>query len=148
MTRKLWTCPQCGNTFATPNQWHSCGRFDLEAHFEGATEEVELLYQKFAEMVRSCGPVRIIPQETRIAFQVRIPFASLTPHKSHVVGGLILDAPIESPRFTKVESLGPRTHAHSFKLEKLEELDDEFMAWIRRAYAVGAQRPLEDDKGA
>ena len=148
MTRKLWTCPQCGNTFATPNQLHSCGQFDLEAHFEGATEEVELIYQKFAGMVRSCGPVRIIPQKRRIAFQVRTQFASLTPSKSHVVGGLIFDEPMKSPRFTKIELLGPRTHAHSFRLEKLEELDDEFMGWIRRAYAVGAQRPFGEDKGA
>lgn len=148
MTRKLWTCPQCGNTFTTPNQWHSCGQFDLDAHFEGADEEVELMYQKFAGMVRSCGPVRIIPQKTRIAFQVRTRFATLTPYKSHVIGGLILEEPIESDRFTKVESFGPRAHAHSFRIEKLEELDDEFMGWIRRAYAVGAQRSLEEDKGA
>jgi hypothetical protein len=64
------------------------------------------------------------------------------------VGGLILDEPIKSDRFTRVESFGPRAHAHTFRLEKLEELDDEFMGWIRRAYAVGAQRSLEEDKGA
>ncbi|MEJ2152154.1 MAG: DUF5655 domain-containing protein [Gemmatimonadota bacterium] len=148
MTRGLWTCPQCGNTFTTPNQWHSCGQFDLEAHFESVDEEVELRYQRFAGMVRSCGPVRIIPQKTRIAFQVRTRFAILTPYKSHVIGGLILDEPIKSDRFTKVESCGPHAHEHTFRLGKLEELDDEFMGWIRRAYSVGTQRSLEEDKGA
>jgi hypothetical protein len=42
--KPLWTCPDCGRQFITPNKYHSCGRYDLEDHFTGKDLIVRQLY--------------------------------------------------------------------------------------------------------
>jgi hypothetical protein len=48
-----WTCPECGASFATPNASHSCVRFDLDAHFRGASPNE--LDDAFAGFVREAA---------------------------------------------------------------------------------------------
>ena len=74
----LWTCPACGRAFANRNQSHACGRHDLDAHFEGRSAKVRAIYEAFLAMLESFGPVVVLPEKTRIAFQVRMSFAQLT----------------------------------------------------------------------
>lgn len=145
--KPLWQCPACGERFTTANQWHSCGKFDLKALFAHAEPHVLEIYQKFAEMVQAWGPVRIIPQKTRITFQVRMRFVSLYPRKSHLLGGFVFATRHEHPRFHKIESFSPRNHLHHFRLYSADELDADFAAWIAEAYAVGRQQHLAPKSG-
>jgi hypothetical protein len=41
-----------------------------------------------------------------------------------------------------VETFSPRNHLHQFRLERLEEVDEEVAAWLAEAYRVGEQRHL------
>jgi hypothetical protein len=138
----LWQCPRCGEKFTSANQWHSCGKYSLEALFAICDPQVFGIYQQFARMVEACGPVTIIPQKTRVTFQARIRFVSLYPRKTHLVGGFVFARRHDHPRFYKIESLSPRNHLHHFRLESQEELDEEFREWIAEAYAVGKQEHL------
>jgi len=147
MTRdrgELWRCPECGEQFTTRNQWHSCGRYELEPLFARSEPQVRLLYDRFAELVQECGPVTIIPQKSRVAFQVRMRFAAVTPQKECLLGHLILASPQETPCFEKVESFGPRSHRHVFRLRSEEQMGEEFRHWIREAYRVGRREHLND----
>jgi hypothetical protein len=85
------------------------------------------------------GPVRILPEKTRIAFQVRMSFAQVTPRKHHLDGHLVLAEPFDDPMFRKVETFSKRNHVHHFRLSNASEITPSFVEFLRRAYAVGCQ---------
>ncbi len=138
----MWRCPHCRRRFANRNQPHSCGSHDLEAHFRGKPAEIHRLYEKFASQVRSCGPVTILPEKTRIAFQVRMSFAALQVQRGKITGHLVLPQRYERPCFVRIDSVSRSNHVHHFRIEKPEDLDEELCCFIRQAYQVGEQRHL------
>lgn len=94
-------------------------------------------------MVRACGPVRIIPQKTGIAFQARVRFVGVFPRKKYLLCGLWLARRHDHPRFRKILNPAPRCYLHELRLDSQKELDREARGWIREAYAVGEQKHLE-----
>jgi hypothetical protein len=68
---------------------------------------VRQLYDLVAATVRSIGPVTILPEKTRIAFQVRMSFAQVTPRKRWLDGHVVLARRLEHPRFRKIETFSP-----------------------------------------
>jgi hypothetical protein len=138
----LWCCPRCGRSFANRNQSHFCGRYELEPHFAGKDAMARLLFEDFVRLVGGIGPVVIVPEKSRIAFQVRMSFAALMVRKSFLVGHLVLARRLEHPRFPRIDTISPRNHVHHFRLERREDLDPLFASWLREAYAVGEQRHL------
>jgi hypothetical protein len=141
--RPLWRCPTCGRRFANRNQTHTCaGLHTLEHHFHGKSAAIRALFDRFVEAVRANGPVTVLPEKTRIAFQVRMSFAQITPRKQWLDGHLVLARRIEHPRFRLVQTFSPRNHLHAFRLTHERDIDDEFRDWIAEAYLVGAQEHL------
>ena len=138
----LWRCPECRRTFANRNQSHSCSNVTLESHFSNKTEQVRELFEALTRMIKRCGPVKVLPEKTRIAFQVRMSFIAVSVRKNYLVGHFVFARRVEHPRFLRIETFSPRNHLHAFRLESLAQLDDEFAAWIREAYAVGEQKHL------
>ena len=128
--------------FANRNQSHACGRHTLASHFRGKSPEIRALFDVVADAIRDLGPVRVLPEKTRIAFQVRMSFAQLTPRQRWIDGHVVLARRLESPRFTKVATFSPRNHLHAFRLRGIHDVDDEFRAWLAEAYRVGEQRHL------
>ena len=140
--RPLWTCPRCGRTFANRNQSHACGRHDLESHFRDKAPSIRALFDAVVAAVTACGPVAVLPEKTRIAFQVRMSFAQVTPRARWLDGHVVLARRVEHPRFRRVETISPRNHVHHFRLTSVSEVDAELVAFLREAYAVGEQRHL------
>ena len=141
MRPALWTCPACGRGFANRNQSHACGRHDLDAHFEGRAANVRAIFDTFRAMLESFGPVIVLPEKTRIAFQVRMSFAQLTIRRDWMLGHLVLARRVEDPLFTRVETFSPRNHLHAFRLASPEEVAL-LRPFAREAYAVGRQDHL------
>jgi hypothetical protein len=141
-TRPLWTCPRCRRRFANRNQTHVCGRSDLTHHFRGKAPIVRALYESVRRAIARCGPVTVLAQKSRIAFQVRMSFAQVTPRRRWLDGHLVLARRLPHPRFRRIDTLSPRNHVHHFRLRSPAEVDREFRAWLREAYAVGAQEHL------
>lgn len=140
----LWTCPKCGAKFVTANMWHSCGRFRAEDLFAKSEPHVFALFQRFKRMVERCGPVTMIPQKTRLVFMVRMRFAGFTVLKSGLRVGLILERRLDpDPRLEKVETFGPRSVGHYFRIEREDQLDAAMQKWVREAYDCGAQKHFE-----
>jgi hypothetical protein len=139
----LWRCPTCRREFANRNQSHSCGpRYTLRHHFGGKPAEIRGLFDAIVVAIRAIGPVKILPEKTRIAFQVRMSFAQVTPRQNWLDGHVVLARRLEHPRFRQVQTFSPRNHLHAFRLEKLSEIDAEFRAWLAEAYLVGEQKHL------
>lgn len=138
----LWKCPECGRFFANRKQSHFCSHYTLHRHLAGKSPAAIALFRTFAKLVKRCGPVRVVPEKTRIAFQVRMSFAAVSLRRDRIVGHVVLARRLENPRFIKIESISPRNHVHFFRFYSHDELDLEVLAWLREAYCVGQQRHL------
>jgi hypothetical protein len=138
----LWKCGKCGRVFASRKQSHFCSSYTLRAHLAGKRTHAIAVFREFARLVRRCGRVRVVPEKTRIAFQVRMSFAAVSLRRDGIAGHVVLARRLENPRFTKIETISPRNHVHSFRIHSPEELDGEVLAWLRKAYRVGQQLHL------
>ena len=142
MMRALWICPACRRKFANRNQSHACGRHTLDHHFDGKAQQIRDLFDAFVKAVNGVGPSIVLPQKTRIAFQVRMSFAQLTPKVEWIDGHLVLAEPRTSAVFRRVYTVSARNHVHEFRLRTPADLTPEFLALLREAYAVGQQKHL------
>ena len=138
----MWTCPKCSRQFANRNQSHACGRHDLEPHFQGKPPVIREIFDAFVTALRENGAVIVLPERTRIAFQVRMSFAQLTPKRQWVDGHLVLARRAESSVFTKVETFSPRNHLHAFRLLTPADITPQLRRYMSEAYAVGDQQHL------
>ncbi|HEX8452910.1 MAG TPA: DUF5655 domain-containing protein [Longimicrobium sp.] len=142
-SRPLWTCPDCGRAFANAGQRHACGRHSLEAHFAGREPRIRELYDAFLARIREIGPVTVLPQKTRIAFQTRMSFAQLTPARAWIDGHLVLARRVEHPAFRRIDTISPRNHVHHFRLTDEADISPDLLAFLREAYDVGEQKHLD-----
>lgn len=139
----MWTCPDCGRTFASANQTHTCARLaELSTHFEKSSPTVRMIFARVVEVARTFGPVEVLPEKTRIALHARMSFAAFMPRRDWLAGHLVLAREIRDPRFTKIETYSPRNVLHQFKLAAEQDVDDQFAAWLAEAYQVGIQKHL------
>ena len=142
--RPLWRCMRCHRDFANRNQSHTCAPLgSIDDHFVGKPAEIRELFDAFLRAVESLGPVSVLPEKTRIAFQTRMSFAQISPRRRWLDGHLVLSHRLESPRFRRVETVSPRNHVHFFRLTRPEDIDAEFRAFLAEAYSVGQQLHLE-----
>jgi len=140
--KPMWRCPKCEREFANRNQSHACGRYELEAHFRGKPLHIRALFDRVVAVIEAIGPVRILPEKTRIAFQTRMSFAQVATRRGWLDGHVVLARRLESPRFRRIETFSPRNHLHAFRLIEEADIDDEFRAWMAEAYRVGNQEHL------
>jgi hypothetical protein len=139
---KLWRCNKCGRRFANKNQTHFCSNVPLESHFVRKPAETRQLYEAFLAAVRLHGPVLVLPEKTRIAFQVRMSFAALMTRRGYLRGHLVLAERQDNPCFYKIETISPRNHVHSFELRDRAQLQGDLGHYIGEAYRVGCQEHL------
>lgn len=118
-------------------------QIQLAHHFRGKPPEIRSLFDDVVAAIRTNGPVRILPEKTRIAFQVRMSFAQITPRRRWLDGHLVLARRIDHPRFRSVQTFSPRNHLHTFRLAQPSEIDADFRAWLTEAYLVGDQQHLK-----
>ena len=141
----LWRCPDCQRQFANRNQSHACGRYTLASHFAGKRRAVRAIFDKLLSLAKKNGPVTVLPEKTRIAFQVRMSFAAVTIRRNWMDGHVVLARRLENPRFRRIETFSPRNHLHAFRFESVDEIDAEVGRWFAEAYLVGEQRHLGRD---
>ena len=141
----LWQCPKCRRRFANRNQSHACAKSDLAHHFKDKAPEIRALFDEVVAVVRAIGPVQVLPQKTRIAFQVRMSFAQITPKSRWLDGHVVLSRRLKHPRIRQIQTISPRNHVHVFRIASPNDIDAEFRSWLREAYAVGEQRHLKRD---
>ena len=89
---------------------------------------------------------RILPEKTRIAFQVRMSFAAVQIQSSKIIGHLVLAERHEEPWFHRIDSLSRHNHVHHFRIRGPGDLTPEFRRLIARAYAVGRQEHLQGSR--
>lgn len=102
------------------------------------------LYDRFERMIAACGEYHIAPAKTRIAFLGRVRFASITSLSERgMTCGFSMPEPLESPRFAKVEKIGPGWWTHRLRITDPSQLDGEIQAWLCESYRLmGMQERL------
>jgi hypothetical protein len=141
-TRPLWECDICHRRFANRNQVHFCSDGCLEDHFTGSRAEARPVFDALVAAIREFGDVLVLPEKSRIAFQTRMSFAAVQTRTYGLTGHLVLARRTPSSKFTRIESFSARNHVHYFRLTSAAEIDAEFRALLKEAYAVGEQRHL------
>jgi uncharacterized protein DUF5655 len=115
----------------------------LEAHFAGRDPQVVATLNKLLEAAKRSGPVKVLPEKTRVAFQVRMSFAAFSLRRHWVDGHVVLARRLESPRFRRIDVISPRNQVHLFRLHEPSEVDEEVERWLDEAYLVGEQHHLK-----
>jgi hypothetical protein len=138
----MWRCPDCRRQFANRNQSHACGRYSLASHFAGKPKAVRAIFDRLLSVAKTNGPVTVLPEKTRIAFQVRMSFAAFVIRRNWVDGHVVLARRLENPRFRRIETFSPQNHLHAFRFTSVEEIDDGVASWFVEAYRVGEQSHL------
>lgn len=138
----MWRCPECARQFANRNQSHACGRYTLASHFERKPPAVRAIFDKLLRVARNNGPITVLPEKTRIAFQVRMSFAAFVIRRHWVDGHVVLARRFENSRFRRIETFSPRNHLHAFRFESVDDVDTEVSLWLAEAYQVGQQHHL------
>lgn len=141
--KPLWTCPKCGAKFVTKNMWHSCARYSLDDLFARSEANVRKLYEKLVKIVKQVGPVIIVPQKTRIVFQVRVRFLGAMPRKKYLWVSIALPRRLKSPRFSKIVKYASNWFGHEIWITSANQFDTEFKNWIKESYKVGEQEYLK-----
>jgi len=90
--------------------------------------------------------VRVVPEKTRIAFQVRMSFAAVSLRRDRIVGHVVLARRLQNPRFTKIEYIWPRNHVHFFCFYSREELDRECWPGSSRLTVLASNAFVEVSK--
>ncbi len=115
-----------------PEQW------TVEDHLRGKPPVSVALYLRFVQLVAACGPFTYAVAKTTITFKgSRRGFAGAKPTPRGLTGYLDLTRQVTDPRIISSSPYTKRLFTHQVRLTRLEELDDDFAALIREAYAVG-----------
>jgi hypothetical protein len=138
-TRSLWVCPDCGRQFVSVNRNHSCGRYSLDDHFVGKEPMVRGLYHLLLETLERFGPVGVFPVKTRIVFQAEVQFAAAMPRKHWLDGYIWLRRQAIHPLIHKIEMGIFRDYGHIFRIERPDDLDEDFVNLLQEAYILGSE---------
>lgn len=113
-------------------------------HLEGAPESAIALYQRFIHAVETIGPFTYAVSKTTITLKgSRRGFAGARPDRGGVRGYMDLQREVRDPRILSVAPYTKRLFVHQFRLTSPADLDDQFVQWLREAYAVGAGAHLD-----
>ena len=112
----------------------------VEGLFAGAKAGLRPIYDRALEIATSLGEdVAVVPKKTMVTFRRAKQFACFTPMSARRVDlGVNLRGDLANEAIG-VERLRPTPGgmaSHVFAITAPEEIDDQVVAWIRRAYEV------------
>ena len=110
----------------------------MQKYLSGKPESVVHLYRQFEHLALALGEVEIAPAKTRIGFQNRRIFAAVNRlGKRHLDVHIVTSQPIKSQRVRRLEALDQTCCVNHLRIQLLEDLDEEFLGWLRQGYEWG-----------
>ena len=117
----------------------------VERHLDVVSSAVLQLYERLVELVDRCGPFTYSVSKTAITFKgTRRGFAGARPRQKYLGGYFDLTRRIDDPRVTRVTPYTKRLFVHAWRVDRIDQLDDQFAGWLAEAYAVGNGAHLEE----
>ena len=117
----------------------------VERHLAGQPRFAVDLYRQFIETVKTIGPFTYAVSKTTITLKgERRGFAGARPFRDGVRGYFDLRREVRGSQIVSVAPYTKRLYVHQFRLSSPADIDDEFVGWLREAYAVGDGAHLRD----
>ena len=108
----------------------------VERHLEAGTDDGRELFRRFVDIVAGCGEYTTSVAKTTITFKgPRRGFAGARPVGDRLQG--YFDVTYRVDDDARIRSIGPYQNdlfVHHFRVDALEQLDDDFARWISDAY--------------
>lgn len=93
--------------------------------------------------MEAIGPVRVVPNKTRIAFMVRVRFTCVVSVREDSLRCSIwLTRRVASKRWVREDQYGPSCYVYLFELRSPRDVTAEIRRHLRASYAVGCQMHL------
>lgn len=107
--------------------------------------QARALYDRFEQLIASCGEYHIGPAKTRISFLGRVRFANITAiREDRLAFNFALPKAVRSTRILKTQEIIPGWTVHYLQVSKPSELDAQIQGWLRRSYRLmGMQQRLD-----
>jgi hypothetical protein len=102
----LWKCPRCGAKLVSRGLSHACGDDSVAQFLKEASPHAQLLFGRFVELIRACGPDEVAPSKRCVAFMASVRFASVNcVSPTHIDVHFVLPRPLSSPRSSRSHTL-------------------------------------------
>lgn len=143
----VWTCPKCNAQLVQKNLSHSCGNYSVEQFLKGKSDRGKQLFWWFVKEYEKIGPIILHPVKTRVAFMVQVRFSGINRVGADFIDGTFwLKEKIDSNKFFKIEQITDTDFIHRFRIHDESFIDDEFVTYMKMAYAIGERKHLTQKK--
>jgi len=130
--KALWACPNCGRTFARPNQRHACGTGDRHEVLRNRPDELVELYGELERFVKSLGPVEFVTRKRYVLLRTRRIFTDLNVMTDALRIAIHLPSKMKHPLFIKIG--GDRKQiTHVARMRTVSDLEA-MKPFLRKAY--------------
>lgn len=110
----------------------------VERHLKDKPAEVVALYDRFIAIATRCGPFTYAVAKTAITLKgSRRGFAGAAPGATRLDGYFDLQRQVDGPQIRRSSPYTKKLFVHHFRVTHLDQLDDDFAAWMAEAYEVG-----------
>lgn len=104
--------------------------------FEGKPVELRATYDHLIRRLHEFGQLKVAPKQTSIHLEKHSGFAGVHPRKYYFNVEFRTDYTIDHPRITRMQQLSAHRFEHTVKLEKISDVDEQLLKWLRDAYEL------------
>ena len=137
--KTLWRCPVCSREFAKARQAHSCRPVSVELHFEGKAVWLRELFDDLCKQLAKFGALRIDAVKSGINLIPSHHMGGVRVLRDRLRVGFLLSRRLQDPRIARWQQIGPNAHIHAVNLSSKQDLDAEFLSWLKEAYQRAAR---------
>lgn len=107
----------------------------VERHLEAGTDHGRELFHRFVDIVAACGEYSTSVTKTTITFKgPRRGFAGARPNRDRLQGYFDVTYQVDDLRIRSIAPYQKDLFVHHYRVDSLEQMDDEFVRWITDAY--------------
>ncbi|MCA9390076.1 DNA replication protein DnaC [candidate division WWE3 bacterium] len=99
-------------------------------------QNVQDIYEVLIKKVHALGDITIEEKKTSIHVKARSAFLGIHPKKKFLDINIVTANPIDAPRVKKTEQVSANRFHNEVRLENVDQIDTELMAWIQQAYQL------------
>jgi hypothetical protein len=130
-----WICPSCEREFGRARQSHVCvPGCTVEETFAGRPGYQRAAYDLIAAHLGTLGPLYVDAVRVGVFLSGDRKFAEVRPKARSLSVALSLPRPVRDPRVARCEPLPGGRVWNYLKVTRLEDVDEEFRAWLTEAY--------------
>ncbi len=136
----MWTCNLCNQNFKHQQQLHYCGDKSIGDFLANKDEAIIALFNHFVASYRNIGPIELRPTQSMIALVADRRFAYIIKIGKNFIDVVFPFKELfeDNLCFKKIAPVpGSKDFNHHLRLCDLADINDEVLAYMKRAYANG-----------